>query len=152
MPNQDTEGIHSMHDGIEVVGHGQPAEEHSKHQGIDVLALTDEERLAQAGIAIEKKYAELGGKASPLGLPLNPTAGVQLQGTTYLMDYRGGQIESSGGTSATAVKMREVQVWWVGLECRIRQESSDEIYGSVGAVVPASGGSFTHKFPGDRDY
>jgi len=152
MPNQDTEGIHSMHDGIDVVApHSSTIGVETKHPGIE-LVLTPEERLAQAGIAIEKKYAQLGGKASPLGLPVNPTAGVQLQGTTYLMDYRGGQIESSGGTSATAVKMREVQVWWVGLECRIRQESSDEIYGSVGAVVPASGGSFTHKFPGDRDY
>src|SRR5215211_4888196 len=44
-----------------------------------------------------------------------------------------------------------VDVTWVALECRQRQESpSDEVYGTVNAIVRPSGEFISHKFPGDR--
>src|SRR5215213_10040338 len=44
----------------------------------------------------------------------------------------------------------QVDVTWVALECRQRQESSDEVYGTVNAIMRPSGQFMTHKFPGDR--
>jgi Ricin-type beta-trefoil lectin domain-like len=44
---------------------------------------------------------------------------------------------------------QRLEVTWVALECRVRQESSDEVYGTVNGIW---GGSFNHKFPGDREY
>jgi hypothetical protein len=44
---------------------------------------------------------------------------------------------------------QHVDVTWVALECRRRQEGSDEIYGTVNAIMQ-DGQSMSHKFPGDR--
>jgi hypothetical protein len=41
---------------------------------------------------------------------------------------------------------QRVDVTWVALECRMRQEGSDEIYGTVNAIMP--GGQFvSHSSP-----
>jgi len=48
--------------------------------------------------------------------------------------------------------MSHVDVTWVGLECRQRQESpSDQVMGHVIMINRATGESVTHKFPGDRE-
>ncbi len=45
-----------------------------------------------------------------------------------------------------------VHVWLVGLECEIRQESEDEMFGSVGVVVPSSRISTVQHFPDGTDF
>jgi hypothetical protein len=47
---------------------------------------------------------------------------------------------------------RTVHVWLVGIECGIRQESSDEIYGSVGLIVSSTRTSSVTHFPQGVDY
>jgi len=110
---------------------------------------------AWANQKIQEKYAQIGGKTSSLGLPINADLGVQpAGGDKYFMDFRGGRIEVDprSGKPAVAKKLRVMELWWVGLECRIRQEKVDEVYGSVAAIIPGSGMSNFHKFPGDREY
>jgi len=126
-----------------------------KPDNIDPTTIANSVLSIFAERKIQKKYAQLGGKKSQLGLPLYPATGVQSSGNTYFMDFRGGRIEITDPLSenpAIAYKMRFIEVWWVGLECRIRQEKTDEIYGTVAAIIPGSGMSNTHKFPGDREY
>jgi len=45
-----------------------------------------------------------------------------------------------------------VHLWLVGIECGIRQESGDEIYGSVGLIVPSTRTSSTVHFPDGAEY
>jgi Ricin-type beta-trefoil lectin domain-like len=45
--------------------------------------------------------------------------------------------------------VQHVDVTWVALECRMRQEASDEVYGTVNAIA-ADSQALSHKFPGDR--
>ena len=107
-----------------------------------------------AELAIQAKYDQLGGKQSALGLPLNPAAGVQRQGKTYFMDFRGGKIEFNplSGDPAKAIKLHEMEIWWSGLECIVRQEKTDEVYGGVGVIIPGSGLHSEQKFPAGEDY
>lgn len=105
---------------------------------------------------IDKKYSEIGEKHSALGLPIDAGAGVQHENGTFFKDYRGGRIEVKSATDnswATAVKRYRVEIWWVGLENRLRQEKGmDEIYGSIAGIAPGSGFSMSHKFPDDQEY
>jgi hypothetical protein len=47
---------------------------------------------------------------------------------------------------------RIVHLWLVGIECGIRQESEDEIVGSVGVIVPSTGTSTVQHFPDGAEY
>ncbi len=120
------------------------------HTGFSAVVKT-----AAAERKIMDKYAQLGGKLSPLGLPMSSDMVVQSAGGVYSLDFRGGRIEVADPFSndpARAIKMRSIEVWWTGLECRVRQEKVDEVYGGVAALIPGSGMSNAHKFPGDRDF
>jgi hypothetical protein len=48
--------------------------------------------------------------------------------------------------------MNEVQIWWVGVECRQRQEAVDEVFGTVDLVSIDGKHHESHKFPEDADY
>jgi len=45
----------------------------------------------------------------------------------------------------------KAEVVWVALECQVRQESSDEVYGTLNMVPVDGRDAISHKFPGDRD-
>ena len=45
-----------------------------------------------------------------------------------------------------------VDVTWVALECRQKQEASDEVFGTVSASNRLDGQPNTHPFPGDRTF
>lgn len=109
---------------------------------------------AMAEQKIRDKYAQIGGYTSPLGLPVTGDIKPKAQGSGYVMECRGGTIEIEDPTrhQPRAIKRLNVEVWWVALECQVRQEKTDEVYGAVAALAPGSGLSTTHKFPGDREY
>jgi len=111
-------------------------------------------RLVEARSKIMAKYSEIGSYRSPLGLASDPDRGVYSRGGTYVMDFRGGHIEANPLNNDPAIAKTEtqIQVWWVGLECRIRQEKVDELYGTVAALIPGSGITNTMHFPEDREY
>jgi hypothetical protein len=48
--------------------------------------------------------------------------------------------------------MEPVEVWWVGLECRQRQESVDEVFGTVNLVSEDGQHKESVKFPEGADY
>lgn len=50
------------------------------------------------------------------------------------------------------ITRRTVQLWLVGIECGIRQESEDEVYGSVGLIVPSTATSAVVHFPDGAEY
>jgi hypothetical protein len=47
--------------------------------------------------------------------------------------------------------MQHVDVTWVGLECRVRQEKGDEIYGTINSLS-ANGAHMSYKFPADVEF
>lgn len=100
---------------------------------------------------IAEMYRKIGGKASPLGLP---SSEVLKQGENFVQYYRSGFISTNGvmDNKATAVQTNRVQIFFTGIECRIRQESQDEIYGTVSAFTPSSGANIIHHFPDGQEY
>ena len=50
------------------------------------------------------------------------------------------------------IMRRTIHLWLVGIECGIRQESEDEIYGSVGLIVPSTHTSLVQHFPEGAEY
>lgn len=98
------------------------------------------------------KYKQIGAHLSPLGLPTDPRMPVFNTGQTFRLDFRGGQIEvPTVGGDPSATKQLRAKIWWKGIECQIRQEKTDEVYGGIGLIVPGSGLSKTHKFPDNGD-
>lgn len=96
------------------------------------------------------KYNKIGGQLSPLGLPVDVQMRLINTAQGPRMDFRGGPITiPPGNLLPIAIKQFSAEVWWVGIECQIRQEGTDEIYGGVGVLVPGSGLSRTEKFPDD---
>lgn len=94
------------------------------------------------------KYDRIGQRHSPLGLPQDRQMSVARAGNNFVMNFRGGevQIPVEGGDAIAIARIR-VELWLVGIECQIRQESTDEVYGAVGVIVPGSNLSATEKFP-----
>jgi hypothetical protein len=123
-----------------------------------------EEAREWAGGEIKARYLQLGGAASPLGLPLEDPSPILLDGIGFYRGYRGGRIWAANASlgplpnpgetplnegETRAVVMRRAEVWWVGLECQIRQENDgvDEMYGSIFQVVPATRETAKADFP-----
>lgn len=48
--------------------------------------------------------------------------------------------------------MSDVQVWWVGVECRQKQEEIDEIFGTVDLVTADGRNHESRKFPDAAEY
>jgi hypothetical protein len=46
----------------------------------------------------------------------------------------------------------EIQVWWVGIECRQKQETVDEIFGTIDLVSLDGQQRESHRFPVRPDY
>ena len=108
-----------------------------------------------AAFAIRDKYKQLGEFYSGLGLPTDsnldavPTP-ITLRDAEggYKATFRGGQlkVEDLDQVNVTS-PMNKVKVWFVGLECQIRQEGEDEMYGSVDVIIPSTKQADSHHFP-----
>jgi Tachylectin len=108
--------------------------------------------LAEATDEIQRKYAEIGERLSPLGRPLDAASPVQSSGTAFFRDYRGGQIkvQSEGGASAFAT--HRIVVRFRGIHCFGKSEAVDEPYAIVAVYAPdARDSTVTTKFPTGRD-
>ena len=95
---------------------------------------------------ILSKYQSLGGLNSKLGLPVDARFQLIPTANGVKVNFRGGNIEFKSG-SIEAIKQYRVEVWWMGIECQIRQETADELYGVVGVIVPGTGLSRSEKYP-----
>jgi hypothetical protein len=109
---------------------------------------------------ILEKYRQLGGLLSPLGLSINEELVAQdnpaIKPTSpdgFIANFRGGRIKiSTPGEIAVAEQTKNVKIFFVGLECRIRQEKSDEILGTVGVIIPSTKSSTPHHFPEGKEF
>jgi hypothetical protein len=114
-----------------------------------------------AAYAIKQKYTQLGEVFSPLGLPIDDDLNAQINISTkanhqggYQGQFRGGLITVKDFDNIAVEEVTEkVKVWFVGLECIVRQESEDEIFGTVGVILPSKP-MFTRAvhFPEGTDY
>jgi hypothetical protein len=97
-------------------------------------------RRAAAQEAIRRSWEEMGGPRSILGLPLNDQITVDLTPRGYTASFRSGDIHILGPGGRTIVNdFKIVNVVLVGIECQIRQEEEDEIYGIVAVIGAGSG-------------
>lgn len=98
-----------------------------------------------AAFAIKHRYAELGEVFSPLGLPIDDQLEAKekivtqaLPSGKYVADFRGGNISIADLDNIAVEQITEkVKIWFVGLECQRRQESADEIFGTIGVILPS---------------
>jgi hypothetical protein len=98
-----------------------------------------------AAYAIKQKYRQLGEVFSPLGLPIDDDLNAQIDITTkanqqggYQGQFRGGAIKIKDFDNIAVEEITEkVKIWFVGLECQFQQESEDEIFGTVGVILPS---------------
>lgn len=104
-----------------------------------------------AAYAIKQKYKQLGEVFSPLGLPIDDDLNAQIDVTTkanqqggYQGQFRGGTITIKDFDNIAVEEITEkVKIWFVGLECQVRQETEDEIFGTIGVILPSKP-MFTH--------
>ena len=121
------------------------------------MELQRKARLATAKIAMEKAWAAAGGPKSKVGLPRNGQVEVRevtQSGETngaligYVADFRGGSITLSPDGTRSATKTETlVSIMLVGLECEVRQEATDEMYGLVSILGPSDSTVVSKRFP-----
>ncbi len=102
-------------------------------------------KAKEAKSRINQRYAELGAYSSRLGLP---TGEVRPDGNGgYVMEFRGGSIGDDGNGDTWAESRLRAEVWMVGVQCILKQEVVDEVYGSITALMPSFGGSSVNMIP-----
>ena len=127
------------------------------HLLIDSLSSRPEEASSRVISAmlrnkIEQKYQAVGGFKSPLGLPVDPSMPLERFGEKTFVRFRGGLIETTFSGIAVAIEELVVKVIWTALECRVRQEGTDEVYGSIGGLGPSGGSVQVTHFPASGSY
>src|SRR6266567_7591088 len=83
-----------------------------------------------AAYAIKQRYKQLGEVFSPLGLPIDDDLNAQMdviikanQQGGYQGQFRGGTITIKDFDNIAVEQITEkVKIWFVGLECQVRQE------------------------------
>ncbi|WP_067722819.1 hypothetical protein [Nocardia yamanashiensis] len=104
--------------------------------------------------SIEDRWNTDGRQLSAVGLP---RIGADIEPYRvpggYQADFRSGSIRILDNNKNTEIAPGDwVRVWWVGLECVIRQEGEDEVYGSVFCHSPGrSASASVAQFPGGNE-
>ncbi len=90
-----------------------------------------------------------GGPRSPVGLPKTEELTVTRSGDDWQAAFRSGSITVKSHENKCHILTKQVlKVDFVGLECNVRQEGTDELYGVVALIGPANRVLGTHVFPG----
>jgi hypothetical protein len=85
---------------------------------------------------IKQHWLESGGADSPVGLPKDPVFPMQHEDGHYMVEFRGGDIRiRDNGQGLVLNATRRVAVVFEGFGLEIRQESGDEIYGTLSCKV-----------------
>lgn len=113
-----------------------------------------------AAYAIKQKYKQLGEVFSTLGLPIDDDLNAQLDVATkanqqggYQAQFRGGAITIKDFDNIPVQeRTNKVKVWFVGLECQVRQEGEDEVFGTIGVIRPSTKLSRGVDFPAGAEF
>jgi hypothetical protein len=85
------------------------------------------------------RFKGLGGIKSPLGLPYDARFPVSRNAHGAFFNFRGGSVTVPyNAPVANPVAQTRVIVRFAGLECKVRQEKEDEMFGGVSAFVPST--------------
>lgn len=99
---------------------------------------------------ITKAWNEQGGPKSSVGVPLTAKLVAEPRGADWAAAFRSGTITVRNHETVTK-KTEDLTVEFVGLECNIRQEKRDEVYGVVAVIGPANNQIKTFRFPAGDD-
>ncbi len=101
--------------------------------------------------AITKVWQAEGGPMGPVGLPIGDRITVATAGEDgFQAPFRSGTITFSNNEVISKTE-RVLVVDFVGMECHVRQEKTDELYGVVGVVGAANRAVSTYAFPGGNN-
>jgi hypothetical protein len=105
---------------------------------------------ANAEGKMEQWWNELGGASSSLGIPVGDAiSATPLPDGGFEAQFRGGTMTlDRDATELVAHVTTKARVRFAGVECQIRQEEEDEIYGTVTCLGAANGHALTVAFPG----
>jgi len=103
------------------------------------------ERVALA--KVEEAWNKAGGPKSAVGLPVGERIEVRSTRNGYEAAFRSGKIFVRGN-DATLAASTWVQLLFVGVECNVKQEKADEIYGVVACGAASRNEIKTVRFPG----
>lgn len=95
---------------------------------------------------LTRAWEQVGGPRSAVGLPevgLTPTRA----GEEWTASFRSGTVVVRQHETVVTSERRLIADF-VGLECHVRQEKSDDLYGVVAVVGPANAQIKTYRFPG----
>lgn len=106
-------------------------------------------RLAFATNKFEQSYAKRGRFSSALGMPVTAAYEARdkviatAKGNGYMAKFRSGNLVLANGIDGTpaSTDTDEAQIRLVAIECRAKQEKTDEVIGSVGYIRPSDANS-----------
>jgi hypothetical protein len=106
-------------------------------------------RQRAARATIERAWLRDGGPASSVGIPLDGSLReVRSEDGGWVGQFRGGQIKLQANGKIVKYTQHEVTITVAGIECGMRQEAEDEIYGVVTVFGPANGTVQSVRIPG----
>jgi hypothetical protein len=115
------------------------------------LAVAEAVRQRIALRQIEASWNARGGPKSDVGLHLGERITIAPTAGGYQARFRSGTLKWEPGAPIGWDVSTWVQIRLVGIECVVRQEGSDEIYGLVSCMVPSLGFVKNHIFPGGNN-
>jgi hypothetical protein len=89
---------------------------------------------------ITRRWLQNGGPASPVGLPLDPSFPVLKTANGHAVEFRGGRISFQDHDGQLVQSdLHHVVVTFEGFGLEVRQESGDELYGTVHSQIGSTG-------------
>jgi hypothetical protein len=138
----------------QVLESGIPGPKHDPNNPDDQFVVRARQaRLETAKKAMERGWKNLGGPSSVMGLPLNGQIEIKEIGNFgqngYQADFRGGTLTlQTDGMQVESETEVLVNIDLVGIECQIRQEKTDEMYGVISVLGASNTVISSQRFPG----